>query len=189
MMITMVTLGAELPESNSSRFSGCLADVVINSESIDLQTALTTETLSEYRVSTHMAESGCDQGTPCTDAQCSENTQCVASWQSYSCACNSPNQLTNNECVTPCSTNPCKNGGTCEASVFSSVGYHCTCARGYQPPTCESTFGSLCALGFFNPQMCERCHCDPRGTDPRQLCDSINGDCACKVVSWKIFIL
>lgn len=182
MMITTVTLGAESSESNSSRFSGCLAGVIINSESINLQNALDTNTLPEYRVSTHMAGSGCGQGSPCTNIQCPINTQCEPGWQNYLCVCSSPNQIINNKCVNPCSTNPCKNGGTCETSPFASAGYQCTCVQGYQPPNCENVIGARCGLGFFNPPTCsDRCLCDPQGADPRQICDGANGDCICKV--------
>ena len=181
MMITTVTLGAE---NNNSRFSGCLAGVVINSESINLQSAINTNTLPEYRVSTHMAESGCSQGSPCTSAQCPTNTLCEAGWQNYSCMCSRPNQIMNNECINPCSTNPCKNGGTCETSLFTSVGYQCACGQGYQPPNCESVVSDRCDLGFYNPPTCsDRCHCDPQGADSRQICNDANGDCICKVIT------
>ena len=185
MMITTVTLGAETPESNSSRFSGCLAGVVINSESINLHRAL-ENTLPEYQVSTctHMVGSGCGRGSPCTDVQCPDNTLCEAGWQNYSCMCSLPNQIMNNECINPCSTNPCKNGGTCETTAFTSAGYQCTCAQGYQPPNCDGVISGGCGLGFFDPPTCnERCLCDPQGADPQQICDNVNGDCVCKVNS------
>lgn len=191
MMITTVTLGAEAPETNSSRFSGCLAGVVINSESINLQNTLATSTHPEYQVSTHMAGSGCGQGSPCTDVQCPTSAQCEPGWQNYSCVCHSPNQIMNDDCVDPCSTNPCKNGGTCETSPFASAGYQCTCAPGYQPPNCESIINSGgCGLGFFNPPTCsDRCLCDPQGADPWQICDGANGNCVCKVICMHVNFL
>ena len=182
MRITTVTLGAETPNSNSSRFSGCLAGMVINSESINLDIALMEALLNQhFQVSTHMAGSGCGQGNPCNGVQCPDNTVCEAGWQNYSCVCNLPNRVINNQCVIPCSTEPCKNGGTCEVIRFGSAGFQCTCPEGYPLPTCEDEDDGTCHVGFYDPPNCnEQCLCDPRGAEA-QICDSNTGACICKV--------
>lgn len=182
--ITMVTLGADMPYSNSSRFSGCLAGMVINSEPVDLVSSLSNSRLinQHLQVSTNMAGSGCGQGSPCSEVQCPDNSRCEAGWRNYSCACGMPNRIINNQCVNPCSTEPCKNGGTCNVAQFSSAGFQCSCANGFQLPTCDNTINVKCGLGLYGPPSCsERCLCDPRGAN-QQVCDATTGDCSCKVM-------
>ena len=172
-----------MPNSNSSRYSGCLAGMVINSESINLVSALSNSRLNQhFQVSTHMVGSGCGQGSPCSDAQCPESTQCEAGWRNYSCVCSLPNRILNNQCVSPCSTTPCMNGGTCEVAPFGSAGFQCTCGDGYQLPVCEAVGSVRCGPGLYGPPLCnDRCLCDPRGAD-QQVCDTNTGGCFCKVI-------
>lgn len=179
----MVTLGADMPYSNSSRFSGCLAGMVINSEAVNLVRSLSNSHLNQhFQVSAQMARSGCGQESPCSNAQCPDSSHCEAGWRNYSCVCGMPNRIINNQCVNPCSTEPCKNGGSCVVAPFGSAGFQCTCADGYQLPTCEDTGNVVCDLGFHSPPSCSgRCLCDPRGAS-RQVCDATTGDCICKVV-------
>ena len=182
MRITTVILGAEVAISNSSRFSGCLAGMVINVESINLVDALANTILNQhFQVSTHMTGSGCGAGSPCNVVQCPDSSQCEEGWQNYSCVCSLPNRVIDNQCVNPCSTEPCKNGGTCEVVPFGSGGFQCTCAEGYPLPTCEVVNAGGCGVGFYDPPTCsEHCLCDPKGTEP-QICDSSTGRCTCKV--------
>ena len=173
-----------MPYSNNSRFSGCLAGMVVNSEPVDLVSSLTNNHLNEhFEVSTHMAGSGCGQGSPCSEVQCPDSSQCVAGWRNYSCVCGMPNRIINNQCVNPCSTEPCKNGGTCNVAPFGLAGFQCSCANGYQLPTCEDTVNVECDVGLYGPPSCsERCLCDPRGAN-QQVCSAATGDCICKVMS------
>ena len=39
--------------------------------------------------------------------------------------------------VTPCSGDPCSNGGTCSVS---SSNYQCTCANGFSGTNCEGSY-------------------------------------------------
>ena len=185
--ITSITLGAEMPNDSSSRFSGCLAAMVINSDSIHLGSVL-AGSVQHYRVSTHMATGGCEGGNPCSDVQCPDNTQCEAGWRNYSCVCNSQDhRVVDNQCVNPCSSQPCRNGGTCVVPPFGSAGFQCNCAQGYQPPICDTVARSGCGPGFYNPPSCtERCLCAPEGTDPAQVCDGNSGDCICKVTNFEV---
>lgn len=184
LRITTVTLGADSPISNSSRFTGCIAGMIINSENVNLVSALQNN-VQHYDVTSHMTESGCGQGsTTCSDnSGCPPNTECEVGWRNYTCVCSSPNRVVDNQCVNPCSSNPCKNGGTCQVLPFSSGGFQCSCLSGFQPPTCELTT-SGCGLGFHGPPSCsERCLCDPQGVNPSQVCNGITGECICKVIN------
>ena len=68
----------------------------------------------------------------------------------YNCTCSTG--ISGSDCeITPCTTNPCKNGGVCDFD--SSGNFSCSCLEGYFGNTCE---GFVC-----DPNPCENngtCH-------------------------------
>ncbi|XP_044534884.1 laminin subunit beta-2-like [Gracilinanus agilis] len=86
----------------------------------------------------------------------------------------------------PCDCDPsgAQDGGLCDPHddpILGLVSGQCRCKEHVVGPRCQ-----LCRDGYFglsttNPQGCQRCQCDPRGTVPGgPPCDSNSGDCFCK---------
>ncbi|NXO34725.1 LAMB2 protein, partial [Locustella ochotensis] len=75
-------------------------------------------------------------------------------------------------------------GGLCDSADDPARGLiagQCRCKEHVAGPRCDR-----CKLGFFglsrdNPQGCQRCQCDPRGTVvDGSRCDPVSGECFCK---------
>uniref|UniRef100_A0A8C2XN41 Laminin, beta 2 (laminin S) n=1 Tax=Cyclopterus lumpus TaxID=8103 RepID=A0A8C2XN41_CYCLU len=83
-----------------------------------------------------------------------------------------------------CDPDGSQNGGMCDSHTDPSlgmVGGQCRCKANVEGPRCDK-----CKTGFFglsphNPQGCQPCRCDHRGTvSGSSQCDPVSGDCFCK---------
>uniref|UniRef100_A0A4W6G170 Laminin, beta 2 (laminin S) n=1 Tax=Lates calcarifer TaxID=8187 RepID=A0A4W6G170_LATCA len=83
-----------------------------------------------------------------------------------------------------CDPDGSQNGGMCDSHTDASlgmVGGQCRCKANVEGPRCDK-----CKTGFFglsadNPQGCQPCWCDHRGTvSGSSQCDPVSGDCFCK---------
>ncbi|XP_044206819.1 laminin subunit beta-2 isoform X1 [Thunnus albacares] len=83
-----------------------------------------------------------------------------------------------------CDPDGSQNGGMCDSHTdpsLSMVGGQCRCKANVEGPRCDK-----CKTGFFglsadNPQGCQPCRCDHRGTvSGSSQCDPVSGDCFCK---------
>uniref|UniRef100_A0AAQ6A8Y0 Laminin, beta 2 (laminin S) n=1 Tax=Amphiprion ocellaris TaxID=80972 RepID=A0AAQ6A8Y0_AMPOC len=83
-----------------------------------------------------------------------------------------------------CDPDGSQNGGMCDSNTDPSlgmVGGQCRCKANVEGPRCDK-----CKTGFFglsaeNPQGCQPCQCDHRGTvSGSSQCDPVSGDCFCK---------
>ncbi|CAL8260666.1 unnamed protein product [Gadus morhua 'NCC'] len=83
-----------------------------------------------------------------------------------------------------CDPDGSQNGGLCDGHTDRSqgtLGGQCRCKAHVEGPRCDR-----CRTGFFglsadDPQGCQPCRCDPRGTvSGRSQCDPVSGDCFCK---------
>ncbi|CAH1777875.1 unnamed protein product, partial [Owenia fusiformis] len=101
----------------------------------------------------------CPDARPCSNGQCFNKTCCcIDNWTGAFCEVP----------ITPCTSNPCLNGGTC---ITSENEYRCECLPGYTGSNCESFIAS-CPPNYYGPRCevyclaaddCERGHytCDP----------------------------
>lgn len=55
----------------------------------------------------------------------------------------------------------------------------CECLEGFDGMKCDK-----CAAGYYNFPDCEKCECDPRGTELTESCEK---HCVCKVISLSFF--
>uniref|UniRef100_A0A8C3SW98 Notch receptor 3 n=1 Tax=Chelydra serpentina TaxID=8475 RepID=A0A8C3SW98_CHESE len=116
-------------------------------------------------------------------------------WESQSCSHHWPLLPAGRNCenvLTPCSPNPCENGGVCDHTP-DYEGFTCSCTLGWQgttPPFCPSPTASLpCPLRpvpFPSPPG-QRCHvdvneCDRTPCRNRGTCTNLHGgyNCACR---------
>uniref|UniRef100_A0A3B3YPJ9 Laminin subunit beta-2 n=1 Tax=Poecilia mexicana TaxID=48701 RepID=A0A3B3YPJ9_9TELE len=83
-----------------------------------------------------------------------------------------------------CDPDGSENGGLCDSHTDPSlgmVGGQCRCKLNVEGPRCDK-----CKTGFFglsanNPEGCQPCQCDSRGTVlGSSMCDPFSGDCICK---------
>lgn len=93
--------------------------------------------------------------------------------------------LTNGQGCQKCSCDPIgTNPGTLQAGnyVCNPLTSQCTCNKNRIGLRCET-----CAVGFFflnlNNIDCLECNCDPIGTIPGSNCDSLTGECTCKLTN------
>lgn len=89
-----------------------------------------------------------------------------------------------------CSSCDCDPIGTSLATYNSEKNYYvcdkqtsqCTCNPNRIGTRCES-----CAAGFFllnlNGIDCLECNCDPIGSVPGSICNSLTGECTCKIAN------
>ena len=176
-----LTLGAEGRSSNnSSGFSGCLKDLIINNIPINLTSALTSQ--HTFFTITHMgAVEGCGLGTPCNSAPCPSNTVCIGAWQDHTCVCPTNGSLVfyGGQCQDPCRSNPCQNAATCSVSHSpDSAPFFCHCGGDHSGQVCNETG---CTRGFFSPtnSPCQPCSCNLHGVQ-EGVCNG-EGACLCKV--------
>ncbi|XP_064375119.1 laminin subunit beta-2 [Dromaius novaehollandiae] len=75
-------------------------------------------------------------------------------------------------------------GGLCDAADDPARGLlagQCRCKEHVQGPRCDRCKPGFFGLSAANPQGCQRCRCDPRGTVAEgSRCDPVSGDCLCK---------
>ncbi|NXU97865.1 LAMB2 protein, partial [Cettia cetti] len=75
-------------------------------------------------------------------------------------------------------------GGLCDSADDPARGLiagQCRCKEHVAGPRCDRCKPGFFGLSTDNPQGCQRCQCDPRGTvlDGSQ-CDPVSGECFCK---------
>ncbi|KAI9531300.1 Laminin subunit beta-1 [Dissostichus eleginoides] len=83
-----------------------------------------------------------------------------------------------------CDPDGSQNGGMCDSHTEPSlgmVGGQCRCKANVEGPRCDKCKTGYFGLSAENPQGCQPCRCDPRGTvSGRSQCDPVSGDCFCK---------
>ncbi|KAG8508280.1 Sushi, nidogen and EGF-like domain-containing protein 1 [Galemys pyrenaicus] len=106
--------------------------------------------------------------TPCTvNTQCPDGGYCMEYAGSYLCVCHTPHNVSHS-LPSPCDSDPCMNGGSCEARDDA---YTCACPRGFHGQRCEQARPRLCSSGpCRNGGTCReagaeyRCSCPHRFT-------------------------
>ncbi|KAM8799629.1 laminin subunit beta-2 [Eudromia elegans] len=75
-------------------------------------------------------------------------------------------------------------GGLCDAADDPARGLlagQCRCKEHVRGPRCDRCKPGFFGLSAADPQGCQRCQCDPRGTMPEgSRCDPVSGECLCK---------
>ncbi|NXJ62559.1 LAMB2 protein, partial [Rostratula benghalensis] len=75
-------------------------------------------------------------------------------------------------------------GGLCDGADDAARGLiagQCRCKEHVAGPRCDRCKPGFFGLSAANPQGCQRCQCDPRGTVAEgSRCDPISGECFCK---------
>lgn len=108
----------------------------------------------------------------CTAQNCIEPFKCL----NGKCACPE-----NANCVNPCTSSTCINGGTCHPLKSNSDLYTCQCPPGYNGTNCELDINecdqkNICAHGIcVNHPGTYKCYCEPGYTG--LLCDLDIDEC------------
>ncbi|KAG8127910.1 hypothetical protein E2320_014811 [Naja naja] len=75
-------------------------------------------------------------------------------------------------------------GGVCDTHddpMLGLIAGQCRCKEHVEGARCDKCKSGFSGLSAENPQGCQRCQCDPRGTVQKgPQCDAITGDCFCK---------
>uniref|UniRef100_A0AAY4EAZ9 Laminin subunit beta 2 n=1 Tax=Denticeps clupeoides TaxID=299321 RepID=A0AAY4EAZ9_9TELE len=83
-----------------------------------------------------------------------------------------------------CDPEGSQNGGICDGHDDPSLGMiagQCRCKQHVEGPRCDKCKTGFYGLSADNPQGCQPCQCDPRGTvSGTPQCDPVSGDCFCK---------
>uniref|UniRef100_A0A674DK64 Neurogenic locus notch homolog protein 1 n=1 Tax=Salmo trutta TaxID=8032 RepID=A0A674DK64_SALTR len=121
----------------------------------------------------------------CGSLHCRNGGTCISGHKSPKCLC--PSSFTGPECEyptdSPCNTNPCYNGGTCEYSSEAPY-YHCVCPTNFNGLLCHILDYSF--LGGFGrditppPEVevsCEIPQCEERKGN--KFCDTLCNNHAC----------
>uniref|UniRef100_H0WH28 Sushi, nidogen and EGF like domains 1 n=1 Tax=Otolemur garnettii TaxID=30611 RepID=H0WH28_OTOGA len=81
---------------------------------------------------------------PCNmNTQCPDGGYCMEYGGSYLCVCHTDHNVSHS-LPSPCDSDPCFNGGSCDAQDDS---YTCQCPRGFQGRHCEKARPYLCSSG------------------------------------------
>ncbi|XP_071295642.1 laminin subunit beta-1-like isoform X1 [Agelaius tricolor] len=86
----------------------------------------------------------------------------------------------------PCDCDPAGSldGGACDGHTDVALGMiagQCRCKENVAGPHCDRCRHGAYGLSHSDPQGCQPCRCDPRGTVAGSSpCDPISGDCYCK---------
>ncbi|XP_054372041.1 laminin subunit beta-1-like [Molothrus ater] len=86
----------------------------------------------------------------------------------------------------PCDCDPAGSldGGACDGHTDMALGMiagQCRCKENVAGPRCDRCRHGAYGLSHSDPQGCQPCRCDPRGTVAGSSpCDPISGDCYCK---------
>ncbi|XP_035245264.1 laminin subunit beta-2-like [Anguilla anguilla] len=73
--------------------------------------------------------------------------------------------------------------GSCDSHTELALGMiagQCRCKPNVRGDRCDSCKHGFFGLSSTDPQGCQPCQCDLRGSVPGGSCDSISGDCVCK---------
>ncbi|KAG7235213.1 hypothetical protein INR49_030616 [Caranx melampygus] len=83
-----------------------------------------------------------------------------------------------------CDPDGSQNGGMCDSHTdpsLSMVAGQCRCKANVEGPRCDKCKSGFFGLSAENPQGCQPCWCDHRGTvSGSSQCDPVSGDCFCK---------
>ncbi len=101
---------------------------------------LGSQSITYLGVASSNAYSCIQTPSPCDETSCPGPAHCVVTG-SRSGEINEINE----RCVAECSSNPCRNGGTC---TNQKPGYFCGCPRGYDGRNCEMSVASFSAESY-----------------------------------------